>query len=260
MQLEALNHGDNCFVTLTYSNDYLPVTDSDVPRGTLEPAHPRNWLKRLRKRLGEKKLRYYLVGEYGDQTQRPHYHVLLFGLGQHHSHVISDSWGFGNVVVGTVTPSSCAYVAGYVTKKMTRKDDPRLDGRYPEFARMSLRPGIGAYSLDPLLEPLFTDHGSQFLIDNRDVPVVVKIGGRDMPLGRYLRKKMREQVGMGNVDWGKTLHGEQWLANLELQRLELAEKYEGKGLTYHAQLIHHNSSRIEVLERRFKCYKKRVIL
>lgn len=74
---------------------------------------------------------------------------------------------------------------------MTSKDDPRLNGRDPEFARMSLRPGIGFGFLDELTQSFL-----QFNLDSSesDVPVTLRHGSRQLPLGRYLRKKMRGMV------------------------------------------------------------------
>ena len=60
------------FVTLTYDDTKLPANQ------TLVKAHLQNFMKRLRKRIEPEKLRYYAVGEYGDKTQRPHYHMILF--------------------------------------------------------------------------------------------------------------------------------------------------------------------------------------
>lgn len=71
--LELRSHGDAAFVTLTYSDDFLPKNKS------LDPKQLKLWMKRLNKLAGGG-LRYYNVGEYGDQTQRPHYHALIFGL------------------------------------------------------------------------------------------------------------------------------------------------------------------------------------
>ena len=73
--LEAIKSSESSFITLTYDDENLPEN------GSLCPSHVRDWLKRIRKKVEPRKLRYFLVGEYGDETKRPHYHVALFGVG-----------------------------------------------------------------------------------------------------------------------------------------------------------------------------------
>lgn len=88
--------------------------------------------------------------------------------------------------------ASASYLAGYVTKKMTMRDDYRLLGREPEFARMSLRPGLGADFMHEVASTLL-----QFNLDQSqaDVPSSLRHGNRELPLGRYLRKKLRAYIG-----------------------------------------------------------------
>lgn len=194
--LESLDHGDNSFVTLTY--------DPNVYDGDLCPEHLRDWLKRLRKRISPKRVRYYSVGEYGDHTGRAHYHSALFGFPPCYgtSRIIGDcncpscsvvrqTWGFGHVLVGRLEMKSAAYLSGYVTKKMTMRDDPRLMGRHPEFARMSLRPGIGASAMWNVASVVL----QHSLEERGDVPQALKFGGKEFPLGRYLRNQLRKMVG-----------------------------------------------------------------
>lgn len=202
IMLEAALREDNSFVTLTYDDEHLV-------RETLEPNHVKDWLKRLRSRISPLRVRYYLVGEYGDETGRPHYHAALFGFPtcrfektQYRNgllrcctqcELVRDTWGFGNVFLGTLEINSAQYVAGYVTKKMTRFDDPRLKvGQHPEFARMSLRPGIGG----DFMHEVASTH-MQFNLDKSqaDVPSALRHGKRVLPLGRYLRKRLRKFVG-----------------------------------------------------------------
>lgn len=205
LMLEAALHGDNCFVTLTYRDDALPTNEG---LATLEPAHLRNFLKRLRKAYEPRRFRFYGVGEYGDTTERPHYHLALFGFpacsyGQSRytasgrdccpaCDAIRDAWGLGNVYVGELSDASASYVAGYVLKKMTKAGDPRLKGRRPEFARMSNRPGIGADMMHEVASTLLT-----FNLDETqpDVPSALRHGRRMMALGRYLHRKLRTYVG-----------------------------------------------------------------
>lgn len=200
--LEAMVHTENSFVTLTYDDQHLPKG------GSLAPEEIRNWLKRFRASVSPRRIRFYCVGEYGDETGRPHYHAALFGYPRCRHGLsrysrerteccdvcdkVRDTWGNGNVYVGALEIKSAQYIAGYVTKKMTRFDDPRLNGRHPEFARMSLKPGIGADAMHDVASVLL-----QFnLVDPQgDVPSSLRHGSRLLPLGRYLRKCLRLYTG-----------------------------------------------------------------
>lgn len=195
--LETKCHPYSAFVTLTYDDENLPHG------GTLDPDHARDWLKRFRKAVEPQRVRYYLVGEYGEKSGRPHYHAAIFGYaGCYHGRtrrlesccptceVVRKSWGMGRVDVGIVESASAQYLAGYTVKKMTRHDDPRLEGKHPEFARMSLKPGIGLGMMDELASTCI-----QYNLVRVDVPYSVRHGPVEMPLGRYLRQQLRLRVG-----------------------------------------------------------------
>lgn len=234
MLLESFKHEHSCFVTLTYSDDHVPE------EGSLNPKHLQDWLKRLRWAVRPTALRFFAVGEYGEQTQRPHYHIALFGYrGCDHLRsryklyknccsscdLVRDSWGKGNVDLGLVEPDSVQYIAGYVTKKMTSKEDSRLCGRHPEFARMSLRPGIGAPAIADVASTLnhsFTSRGVQPF-----VPDFLKYSQKSMPLGKYLKGKLSDALSLSKSPASElTLknHIKQYLADpFVLQMLKLQE-------------------------------------
>lgn len=206
IMLEAAQHGDNAFVTLTYDDEHLPAG------GTLEPKHLQDWFKRFRSLIAPIRIRYFAVGEYGDNSFRPHYHAALFGFpscswGHTRSerrtrgccvscNYVEKSWGMGSIMLGTLEPSSANYVAGYVTKKMTNAHDDMvrqwLNGRHPEFARMSLRPGIGCSAMDEVASEFM-----KFNLDNTqaDVPSALRHGKKELPLGKYLRRQLRRRIG-----------------------------------------------------------------
>lgn len=94
--------------------------------------------------------------------------------------------------LGELNAQSAAYIAGYVTKKMTSKDDERLQGRHPEFSRQSNRPGIGALALCEVASVFLTHDLHE---TETDVPSRLDHGRKSYPLGRYLRRKLREQIG-----------------------------------------------------------------
>lgn len=75
---------------------------------------------------------------------------------------------------------------------MTRNDHPDLQGRHQEFARMSNRPGIGADFMHEVASTLL-----QFNLDQSeaDVPSALRHGSRMLPLGRYLKRRLRELIG-----------------------------------------------------------------
>lgn len=155
---ESAMHEENVFLTVTYDDKSLPSG------GTLVREHPQLFLKRLRDAVSPKRFRFYGCGEYGERSARPHYHFILFGIdfpdkrfykmansGEKlfNSEFIYKYWDYGFNVLGDVTFDSCAYVARYVTSKIS--GDPaeaHYAGRLPEFSMMSRRPGIASAWFD----------------------------------------------------------------------------------------------------------------
>lgn len=176
---EATEHLENAFVTLTYDDAHLPQY------GSLNYEHLQKFWKRLRKRIGE--LRYYAVGEYGDQTQRPHYHACIFGHAftlnrtilretpnlLWTSPMLMEAWGLGNVSVGALNFVTAQYTASYVTKKLNNKQKyVRVDEETGELlelvqprAFMSLKPAIGRTWLEQYGHQVY-DH-DQVVIQGR---------------------------------------------------------------------------------------------
>lgn len=189
--LESLMHTDNAFITLTYSPENLPEN------GTLVPKHLTDYIKRLRKNYGQA-IRYYAVGEYGDKSCRPHYHIAAFGIHFQNS-AIGKSWKYGHIHSGTITKDSAQYIASYTVKKLTSKDDARLCGRYPEFARMSRKPGIGAGAVAKIARDLETKEGSELIAKMLDVPSTITHDGKQWPIGRYLKQRLRDEIGYENL-------------------------------------------------------------
>lgn len=167
---EARMHPQNCFITLTYSDQVVPQNFG------LDLRHLQLFMKRLRKSL-DQKIRFFACGEYGDLNGRPHYHAIIFnydppdrvltarsnsGEPIYSSASLHGLWGLGITTTQDVTHKSCSYVARYVTKKLKTSDTYGADRYYrsspvdgafhavrPEFAVMSRRPGIGsAYAKD----------------------------------------------------------------------------------------------------------------
>lgn len=187
--LESYNHKVSSFVTLTYSPLRSPLG------GSLEPRHLQHFLKLLRRAISPHPIRYFSCGEYGEKGGAPHYHLSLFGLGPECSALIQRIWFLGSTATFQLSEKTAQYVAGYVTKKMTSRSDPRLNGRFPEFGRMSNRPGLGALSLAPIVDAIHTNHGLDYLEHLQDVPDHLMISGKKVMLGRYLRQKLREEIG-----------------------------------------------------------------
>lgn len=140
--LESSFHAETCWVTLTYDDAHVPPT--------LHKPHVSGWLKRLRARLGDRRIRFFASGEYGERTERPHYHAILFGVSG--GSAIQDTWPYGFTRTDPLTPAAIAYVAGYAAKKIGWKleNGERVDYSTGEvyeyqapFVLMSRRPGIG---------------------------------------------------------------------------------------------------------------------
>lgn len=145
-----LEHKSAAFTTLTYDEKHLPPT--------LQKQHLQNFLRRLRKRLKRQKpartIRFFAAGEYGEKTERPHYHAILYGASEADAQIIQEAWPHGGTYTVRANPKSISYVAGYSAKKygdQAKAKEERVDEEtgevynfQPPFLQMSLKPGIGA--------------------------------------------------------------------------------------------------------------------
>lgn len=173
---ESQMYSKNCFITLTYDDDHLP------PDGSLHYDHFQAFMKRLRKVCkgvdtlpdGSNPLRFYMCGEYGSKTKRPHFHAIIFNFdfpdktvwkksGSGHilfrSKLLEQLWPFGYSSVGVVTSNSIAYVTRYMLSKVygdvardhyisIDEESGEISQLIPEFNYMSLKPGIGKLWFD----------------------------------------------------------------------------------------------------------------
>lgn len=106
-------HGKASFITLTYRNEDLPEHFS------LRKTDFQKYMKRFRKHWTGK-VKYYACGEYGENRNRPHYHVIIFGIDPEEYKLLQERrniWPFGTTHIGhCVQAEACAYVAKYVQK------------------------------------------------------------------------------------------------------------------------------------------------
>lgn len=205
--LEANCHEHNAFVTLTYDDEHLPVD------GSVDPVVLQLFMKKLRFAYKGQRLRFYGVGEYGERTGRPHYHVAVFGMRTCDRGIsqvrakyrrkdgsegfccevcdrVRDLWSYGNTFLGQLELRTAAYVAGYVTKTI---GGDGLGDRHPPFSRMSNRPGIGCFFMDEVASDLLYDESLGRVW--KDVPRALKNSGKKWPLGKYLRRQLRKRMG-----------------------------------------------------------------
>lgn len=177
------------FITLTYNDENLPVTE--FGEISLCKRDIQLFIKRLRKTTSEK-IRYFVCGEYGSNTNRPHYHMLLFNFNYAINDVkkyVNNCWNCGNVDVGFVTDRSINYTAKYI---INRYDKRYTDVQQP-YTQCSKGIGIsyidrcGAYHNDNIYNNWYT-------LD----------GGIKKPLPRYYKKKLyttrKKQLIMRNYN------------------------------------------------------------
>jgi hypothetical protein len=193
------------FYTLTYENVYLPLEEKPPLSGMFEPVlqreHLSAFIKRLRTRKerayqnrkdtidkswqkvwktetsgrwkGRKRLqfkypiRFFGVGEYGEQNGRPHYHAIIFNIpNELHIKAAQNQWKYGKVHIGEVNEASIHYTTKYGLKK-------------ENFAIMSRNPGIGSNYLDDDSIYKFHSSGNDY----------VKASKLKVPMPRYYKEK-----------------------------------------------------------------------
>lgn len=176
---EAETHNHNSFITLTYEDKHLPY--GGTLRKKDFQNFMKRLRKALKPKVRYMMSGEYGEDPHGilnpftgePQLGRPHFHAAIFGWhfpdreeyryianpGQdgywtYTSEELTEIWGMGHCVIGDLNWQSARYVAGYMYKKINGKQsddhyvktDPNtgeLVQVIPEYASMSLRPGIG---------------------------------------------------------------------------------------------------------------------
>lgn len=136
------------FVTLTYNNFTVPITDNGFL--TLKKSDLQKYLKRLRKLEPNSNIKYYAVGEYGGKFDRPHMHIIMFNVQEKEN--IGRAWTLNGKVIGTVHigdiyNGSIPYVLSYVDKKNGQIPLHERDDRKKEFTVSSKH--LGSNYLTP---------------------------------------------------------------------------------------------------------------
>lgn len=169
LMAEQTTNPYNVYLTLTYADEYLDTNN-------LSKRDVQLFLKRLRKNLKGRKIKYFAVGEYGDKTFRPHYHLIMFNVSFNDIDNINKSWNKGIVTIDPVQAGSIAYVCGYVNKKIADTEiDYNFLGYTPPFRLMSKSLGL------------------DFILKFQDD--FIKKGyyewsGRKFPIPRYFRERL----------------------------------------------------------------------
>lgn len=208
LMLELDHSKTAVFVTLTYDNEHaVPAMYDDILNTwwyTLEKKHVQDFNKRLRYYFPDKEIRFFLAGEYGSKTLRPHYHAIYFGLSlddfddidifKYNEHMqpiyssewLDSVWSHGFTSIGSVSWQSCAYVARYALKKQKFGAIDALSRNCePEFVLMSRRPGIAGYFSEEHPEIFESPRDPIFI---SDVHGVKSVNSVKMP--KYLFEKL----------------------------------------------------------------------
>lgn len=201
---EAQVYGDNnCFITLTYSDEKLKspkLVYDDFQR----------FMKRLRKRQNDP-IGVFVTGEYGndkdqygnlrprhihpihgDVTKRPHWHAILFnykpsdgkykytstsGHDVYTSETLDKLWGNGNGEFGTVTLDSASYCARYAAKKLSHGRDGEHE--FEPISKKSSKHAIGKAWLERHWPDVFLQ--GHVILD-----------GKKLPIPRYYEKWLKD--------------------------------------------------------------------
>lgn len=217
----------NYFVTLTYAPETVPISRNGFL--TLDREDTKHFNRTIRTKLRVKKLlqkkpkrwisctpyyKYYICGEYGGRTGRPHYHAIIFGATEEQ---IRAAWPHGEVHIDTVNNATIAYVAKYMLKGKFEKKHEN-DDRIPEFSQMSKFLGVSYLDKQEVRD----HHQTRNYITKED--------GVKMAMPRYYKDKL--YTDQQKKAFADQIEKEQ--LEVESQRQEEYIRYNGslEGYTY----------------------------
>ncbi len=193
---KELDRSDSAvFMTMTYEDKKVPYSSNALM--TLHKEDLQKFWKRLRKeeakqfkellkldRLTDvkdykKPIKYFAVGEYGSETERPHYHAIIYNADIEN---LDKNWKDGQTHFGEVNKASIAYTLKYMQKS---QDDwlnyGDMDDRTPPFQCMSK--GLGEnYLTDAMKQWHKKDRLNRYYLPEEE--------GKKIALPRYYKDKI----------------------------------------------------------------------
>lgn len=184
LQKEMRVSSNPLFVLLTYNDENVPRTETG--KMTLCKRDCILFMKRLRKayaKISDKKIKYYLVGEYGSKRGRPHYHVLLFNLDN--PELVLPAWQNGHVSTPALRAINGSFDTGirYVLKYISKPRGKSSTDKELEFSLISK--GMGANYLSDNVRAYHNSDVSKCYITLE--------GGVKMPLPKYYKEKLYDR-------------------------------------------------------------------
>lgn len=182
---EAATAISSIFVTLTYDDAHIPHSGL-LP--TLSKRDVQLFIKRLRKRFPQHHIKYFLCGEYGSHTARPHYHAIIFDLPlcgnfvDYYHKELSKLWTLGFVQCANVNINRIGYVSKYILKSDNDKKFFQDHDLTPPFMLSSRRPAIGAAIADKIKDYLSPDMSC------------IHYRGQTFLLPRYVKEKLPDYL------------------------------------------------------------------
>lgn len=138
------------------------------------------FLKRFRYHLNKEKnnetLRYYVMGEYGPRTYRPHFHLLLFFESnispEKVTSFVYSSWSYGRISVDRVEKNATSYVTRYASGSFILPPFYDLSATKP---RLSHSLNFGGKVYDSILQSIKDNDELAFnLLDSVSLPIAGK--------------------------------------------------------------------------------------
>lgn len=207
---ESKLHDEMYFLTFTYDNDHVPITKAGYMN--LNKNHFVEYIRELRRGLYSKgiRLKYYVAGEYGTKSFRPHYHAIIFGcpLGeligesfvtaakarkelylQGEYEFNSPLWKYGYFTIGEVNKATIGYTLKYISKSK-RIPLHKNDDRQPEFQLNSK--GLGANYLTTAVKKWHKQRLTERVYLNIDQ-------GKKIAMPRYYKDKIYTTIERGLI-------------------------------------------------------------
>ncbi len=137
----------------------------------------------VQSKLTDKKIRYYAVGEYGSQSQRPHYHILIFNMHNEVTLKTNEIWDKGFIHTGEVNGKTINYSLKYMMKD-------QFQGHKQHRAFVTMSTGL---KKDQAIGYKYLELNKSYHLKNQTL-LTKDINGNTIPLPRYYTTRIFDSI------------------------------------------------------------------